>query len=610
MALNRNKNKKINTQYLQDVAEQFRKNNSNSSMVDIITFIEAQWGLNQRLYPVQKFVLKSFYGMELDGNDKTISLADDTNSKIIGRFTEQEFMKYLIETGRTNLKEYVPGKKRRELILNIGRRGTKSSMTSFISSYELYRLCKMVNPQRYFGLPNGSEIGICTTAPSKDAAKTLFGTIRNYCLSCNYLKDRIVNKSEEFFTLATDYDRENGLDPSIRLICGGAASDNIRGHSNIVVIMDEAAYFKDTGENSGEDLYRALAPSILSFIHEDDNGNQNGEGKVVLISSPMGKSGLFYKQYMDSFSMSENILMFNMYTSMINPRTDSSTLKDEKKRNPAMFNCEYGARFSDTISSWVDEQSLRKVVDDSLPVNPRHGKRGIEYYMGIDYAGKTDGAAISIVHRENGKIVLDYSDVFYGSQSDVWWDGNKSYESADKKFSNYELIPLEGFADEIKRLSEDFPIKYGWFDQFNGYGLMEMLKDRNLYQFEARSLNVGLNMQMYQIVKELINSELIRIPDHPILLPEMLSLEESKNGARIVVEAPNRTGCHDDITDSFVEACYACHTFTSKKNDGMQKSIGVCTPSPTNHGYYSYHIKKMREHGYSAAEISRTKHFR
>lgn len=608
--MNRNKNKKINTQYFQDIAEQFRKNNSSAATVDIVTFIEAQWGLNQPLYPVQKFILKSFYGMELDDKEKAIPVADETNTKVLARFTEQEFMKYLIETGRTNLKEYVPGHPRRELILNIGRRGTKSSMTGFISSYELYRLCKMGNPQKHFGFPNGSEIGICTTAPSKDAAKTLFGTIKNYCLSCNYLKDKIVNRADEFFTLATDYDRENGLDPSIRLVCGGAASDNIRGHSNIVVIMDEAAFFKDSGENSGDDLYRALVPSILSFVHEDDGGTIHSEGKVVLISSPRGKSGLFYKQYLDSFSLTENTLMFNMYTAMINPRTDSSTLKDEKKRNPSMFNCEYGAKFSDTISSWIDEQSLEKVIDQNLPINPRHGKRGIEYYMGIDYAGKTDGAAISIVHRENGKIVLDYSEVFYGSQSDAWIDGNKSYESADKRFSNYELIPLEGFADEIKRLSDDFPIKYGWFDQFNGYGLMEMLKDRNLYQFEARSLNAGLNMQMYQIVKELIHSELIRIPNHPILVPEMLSLEESKNGQRIVVEAPNRMGCHDDITDSFVEACYACHTFTSSKNEGIQKSIGIKTSELTqnSHGYHSYHIRKLKNLGYSALEISMARH--
>ena len=161
--------------------------------------------------------------------------------------------------------------------------------------------------------------------------------------------------------------------------------------------------------------------------------------------------------------------MYNMYTAMVNPTVDSSFLRDQKKRNTALFDCEYGAKFSDTISSWMDENTLNKVINPALPVNPKSGKKGVEYYMGIDYAGKNDGAAISIVHKQNDKIILDYADVYYGSQSDVWFDNhNKTYETANKLFSGYQIIPLEGFADEIKRLNDLFPIKYGWFDQFNG----------------------------------------------------------------------------------------------------------------------------------------------
>jgi len=84
----------------------------------------------------------------------------------IGRFTEQGFMDFLIETGRTNLKEYIPGMTKRELVLCCGRRGSKTSIASIISNYEVYRLLKMNNPQAYFGFPNGSEIAVCTTSVS------------------------------------------------------------------------------------------------------------------------------------------------------------------------------------------------------------------------------------------------------------------------------------------------------------------------------------------------------------------------------------------------------------------------------------------------------------
>jgi hypothetical protein len=62
---------------------------------------------------------------------------------------------------------------------------------------------------------------------------------------------------------------------------------------------------------------------------------------------------------------------------MINPTVDSSVLRDEKKRNPALFDCEYGAKFSDTVSSWMDNHTISKVINEKLPVNPKNGKFGV-----------------------------------------------------------------------------------------------------------------------------------------------------------------------------------------------------------------------------------------
>lgn len=601
MAYTSNKNKKVNVQYLQDIAQTYRKSKSTMQTVDIISFAQAQWGLNINLFPVQRFILKTFYGLPLDNNEKNILVPDEMNIREIGRFTEEGFMDFLIETGRTNLKEYIPGTTRRQLILCCGRRAGKTSIASIISNYQVYRLLKMSNPQAYFGFPNGSEIAVCTTSVSQQTASTLFTVMKNYCLNCNFLKDKVVNRSREYFTLATQNDLSNGADPSIFLICGGARSSSIRGHSNIVVIMDEAAFFPTSGQGNGDHLYQALTPSILSFTRQQEDGTRKGQGKVILLSSPYGKTGIFYKKYLESFDFSESMLMYNMYTCMINPTVDSSVLKDEKKRNPSLFDCQYGAKFSDTVASWIDENTLSKVINEKLPINVKNGKRGVEYYMGIDYAGKNDGAALSIIHKQNNKIIVDYSDVYYGSQSDVWWENhNKTYDTANKLFIGYDIIPLEGFADEIKRLNQIFPIKYGWFDQFNGYGLLQMLKQRGLYQFEMKSINNGLNMQMYQYAKEMICSELIELPNHPILVPQILTLEESKNGQKFSVNAPNRNGFHDDIIDSLVISINALSEYDKggKKN---AKSFGAGTgnnySAASGHGYSSYHRNKYKIHG-------------
>jgi len=590
-----NKNKKVNTSYLQNITESYKKSMNSSETVDIITFAEAKWGLNINLFPVQKFILKSFYGLELDNTEFNICLPDEMNTREIGRFTEKSFMDFLIDTGRTNIKEYIPGKTRRELILCCGRRASKSSIASIVSNYETYRLIKMGNPQEYFGFPDGSEIAVTTASTSDENAVTLFNMMKARCMNCNYLKDRVVNKTLSYFNLKTEEDELKSNEPSIFMLCGGAGSQMLRGHNNLAVIFDEAAFFALNGKNSGEEVYNALTPSVASFTKGGDK--TKGEGRIILLSSPYGKSGMFYQKYLESFDNTESMLMFQMYSAMVNPTIDNSILRDAKRKNPAMFDCEYGAKFSDTISSWIDAETLNKITKKEIVKNAKQGKSGIEYYMGLDYGGKTDGSSVAIVHKEGEKIVLDYADVYYSGSSDVLWDNhNVMYNNINKMFSGYEIIPVEGFANEIKRLNSFFPVKYGWFDQFNGYALLEMLKNKGLMQFEAKSVSAGLNTQVYQICKTLIHSELLEIFNHEILTQELVFLEETKYGAQISVEAPKKAGFHDDISDAFVRAVYACYDKTVGKQSGNYLA-GFKKGTISNKSYRQHYLYKAKIHG-------------
>lgn len=595
-----NRNKKVNTKFLQDITESYKKSKNSGETVDIITFAEAQWGLNIKLFPVQKFLLKTFYGLELENTEKTIVIPDEMNIREIGRFTEQEFMNFLIETGRTNIKEYIPGKKYRELLLCCGRRASKSVLSSIIANYETYRLIKMGNPQEYFGFPSGQQIAVTTVATTDEQASTLFDMMKARCLNCSYLKDHVVNRTQSYFNLQTDEDELKQAEPSIYLLCGGAGSQGLRGKNNLIVMFDEAAFFAQSGRNSGEEIYQALTPSIASFTRAGEKSG--GEGKVIMLSSPYGKSGLFYQKYIESFDMTENTLMFQMYSAMVNPTIDSSILKDAKRKNPALFDCEYGAKFSDTVTAWIDNESLNKVITyPEIIENKKKGKPGIEYFMGIDYGGKTDGSSITIVHKEGEKIVLDYSDVYYSGSSDVWNSYNQTYKKANKMFAGYEILPLEGFVQEIVRLSELFPIKAGQFDQFNGYALHEMLRNKGLNQFQMKPITANLNTQIYQICKTLIHSELLELFNHNILIPELLTLEEIKNGTQLSVEAPQRTGLHDDISDSFVIAVYLAYdNFQNKQSNYI--TSGFSNRNGNNGkilSYKYYQYQKIKQHGFN-----------
>ena len=83
MAYSSNRNKKVNTQYFQDLTESYKKSIQTKDTVDIVTFVEAKWGLNMELFPVQKFILKAFYGLELDDTVNSIVLPDEINSREI-----------------------------------------------------------------------------------------------------------------------------------------------------------------------------------------------------------------------------------------------------------------------------------------------------------------------------------------------------------------------------------------------------------------------------------------------------------------------------------------------------------------------------------------------
>ena len=51
MAYSSNRNKKVNTQYWQDLSDNYKKSIQTKDVVDIVTFVEAKWGLNTRCSP-------------------------------------------------------------------------------------------------------------------------------------------------------------------------------------------------------------------------------------------------------------------------------------------------------------------------------------------------------------------------------------------------------------------------------------------------------------------------------------------------------------------------------------------------------------------------------
>ena len=565
-----------------------------TEVVDIVTFVESDWGLQIKLLPVQKFILKCFYGLPLDDGEKTIDVPDVINERILYSFNEREFLTWLYAEGRCNF-EYTEGHIFQELILSIGRRGTKSTLSSCIGNYEMYKLLKYGDPSKHYGFPPFTKLAVLNVATNDEQSKVVFDMTQSFATNCSYMKDRILNPTKTYFNLQTDADiRSSNLKSraSLTFEAGGCASASLRGRNAIVVIMDEFAHFIDNnGRFSGNEVYNALSPSAFATFRRD--------GKVILISSPYAKYGKFFEKFIDSFEDPEITLTFKMYSAMVNPMIPTEILKAARKEDRTAFMCEYGGEFSDTITAWIEDEDEFKKCVTSRPVVTR-GVGDIAYYYGIDIGFKNDGSSVAIVHKdyESKKIILDSADVWFSGSSDVWEMRNSLYSECNKYAMN-DLLKMSDLVKEVELLLKWFPAKEGVFDQNNGYALAELFQANGLFQFKVENFTETTNSEVYQLVKRLYSEELLDLFNHPILIPEMLTLEgEKRSKSKIIVRAPTRKGAHDDISDAYCRAVWKCYNdLKERPSRRTSRSRNNFNRSQTVETQAMFNLRKLRQHG-------------
>lgn len=573
------------------VSDLSRSEVSGETTADIITFCESQWGLNMNkvtgntcLRPVQKLILKCYYNIPLDTKEKTIIVRDHLNEVERFRFTEQEYLEFLYNEGRTNIKTPEPG--RNELVLVCGRRGGKSKIGAIVSAYEAYRLIKKPHPQKEYGITDNAEIHLTTVATSTDQSELLFNDIASYIDSCEYFDKYKNPPTLQNMKLRSYYDiQATGPSGRTSIIIRAApcSGRGLRGPANIVIVMDEQAHFVDNSANKSDDaIYEAITPSTLSF---------GKAARILNLSSPLNKQGKLYELYQGSFT-SEKLLMFQIPTWELFSEVDPSELRERFRRNQDVYWCEYGAQFSDTVKSWMNHDAFIKCIEPTLKPKIR-GIPRVPHFMGVDIGLKNDQTAISIIHIENtqepvfnidGKVIdeitvpkyeLDYQEVIQAGVG----------EHADRVFLDFDAI-----ADRIVALCNDFYVHEGFFDQYNGIPLKQRLDKLGMSQFEMAYFDRRINSELYNnFMLQTIDGKL-RLYDEPPKKPEAGQLASTKEGLEYkygpfvaevlelqsetiskyltLVFAPQIEGKHDDRSDSFVRALWKATQYLSDHKEG------------------------------------------
>jgi len=599
------------------VLDEARQEVGEQPIANIIEFIESDWGLAQRLYPVQKVILKAHYGIALDDtpdaftdeqleeldeeqlyaiaavehpmlnpdSDKetlirhvmrrTIRVCDfrgDPIPNVAFWMTEAEYLRHLYSEGRCNISEVIEGEERREMILSVGRRSGKTTISACIAAYETYKLLSKGNPQSYYGLPDGNTIQLISVATDKDQAGLLYRDVAKYFAGCEFFRAYQANATQSFarFQTPSDIDRHgryaenpNASAASINVTFRSCIAKGLRGAGNIVIILDEVAHFTDGGQSSADEVYQAVKPSMGAFSQKNPDNTHEPigpvEGRMILISSPLGRQGKFYEQFqlaMGGSKAAGKMLAIEAPTWEVNPTLPSEFFAGEYVKDPRMFDTEYGGKFSDRTLGWIDDaKDLMACVD--VAHKPR--SRGIPrmpYFLGLDVGLANDGSAVAIGHIENEQIILDYIDQIKAGEGD---------------FVGMERLEFDDVADWVYDLSRRFLIDEGMFDQWSGIPMEQALLKKGLKQCKATHFTQTLNSQIFRNFKDMMFDQRIvlfdytkdqrealrdsegKAPAHMPYLAELLTLQaDYKSKYVVTVKAPNIRGAHDDLSDALV----------------------------------------------------------
>jgi hypothetical protein len=599
----------------------------------VLEYIESSWGLNMPLYPVQRFLVKLYYHLPLNDRDKTIEVTDMLKSKVLHRFTEKEYLKFLYEEGRCNIGEQ--DHERRELVLAIGRRAGKTTLSGIFASYEVYRLLNMHHPQGYYGLPPGNRIQIISVATDKDQAGLLFNEVTAHLARCDYFKPFIASNTQSDIKFRTPHDIEkfgtvqrfeNGKFQSLngkatlRVTFKSCVAKGLRGSGNVIVILDEMAHFLDQGQSSASDIYNAVTPSTAAFSPKDPNDPSKPvgpvEARVIAISSPLNKAGKFYELFSLAMSKgpgSENLLAIQAPTWEVNPTIDPAYYRQKYHADPAVFMTEHGAMFSDRVRGWIErEQDLIACVDP-LRRPMQIGAPRLPHQMGIDVGLMGDGTAFAITYQDGDNVALAYHEYWVAGED--WRVSNPHLADYScpyaRTLADTDQLDFDEIADWIVALTKRFYITSGLFDRWNGLPLQQALIKKGLPQFTSEFFTRDATSKMYQAAKMLMIDQKLSLYDYPIppkedgaqsrhspLISELLTLQAEQFSRNVVVvSAPEQKGNHDDMSDALIRAVWQTmeRMTTTKTVFGSRGDRGGKPLSPAAVGRYQ--MKRARAHG-------------
>lgn len=193
-------------------------------------------GEGLKLYPTQRALLKSFYNEPLLEDERQV----------------------LQEWAKDGCTTWVENRTYTSLVLESGRRGSKSTCASIMVLYEFYNLITLESPAKRYGLLPSSPIAILVIGQSADQVKeTIFAAIKGYAENSYFFKGLSDNGIIEILGTEIRCPSKN--------VAIYAKSTNLKalvGFSLKALVLDEVSRFstsEETGINIAFEVWKNTA---------------------------------------------------------------------------------------------------------------------------------------------------------------------------------------------------------------------------------------------------------------------------------------------------------------------------------------------------------------
>jgi hypothetical protein len=332
---------------------------------------------------------------------------------------------------------------------------------------------------------------------------------------------------------------------SIIIQCGHSNSNSLMGSGIICLIFDELAYFNEgSGKSGGTKVYGDLVPATKAFRHP----NGNPAARVVEISAPAGKSGVFYSNFKTSFEPEgKHMMSFQFPTWECSPIiTKKSDLAAEYKKNETEAIVRYGAEFSAMMSSvFFPPEAIDDCVNHSSFCLER-GTPYFKYFMHVDPALTNHNYALAIVHQE---IFLDKES--RERKRRVIVDHVKKWTPSHGK--EVKITEVENY---IIKLCGRFNMGAITFDDWNSASTIQKFRKKGM-PVKRTSYRKAYKQLIFGELRDLVvENRLSLLPDE-LLIGEMKSLlfRLSGNGFKVMPD-PDSEYTTDDYCDCIAGAAH------------------------------------------------------